>query len=815
MADSSDSDDDVPLSQMLAKEDSKGAAAPPPAPAPAPTAKPAAPAVETKKEEGGEAGVPPGEKRKADAEEPPAKKPKPVDSAAAGGSSSGDGGAGDKAANGHKPAEPPKPAAPKPAAPKPAPPKPAAAAPVKKKRIMDSDDDSSSDDEPPAAKKPAAAKPAAESSSSKVGSSSGAPSSSAKPAEKPAAKPAVKPEPKTEATKAAPPPKPAPPKAAPAKVSATASSSSSKAKPPPKKKPVESESDSDSDSDDEDEAGPSGKATDEKWYEKGTDKVEWKKGGEKWKTLEWSGVLFPPLYEAHGVPFRYDGAVVPLTEEQEEVATMYASMLTTTYAKEAVFNQNFMASWRPLLQKTPETKHVKDLTKCDFAAIKQHVDDLSAKKKEMSSDEKKAAKIEKDAIEEPFIHAIVDGRKEKLGNFRVEPPGLFRGRGAHPKMGKLKARIYPEDITLNMSKKAKVPPVPDLGDGKKHEWGAVVHKNTVTWLAKWKDSINGEDKCVWLAANSSWKGQSDKAKYEKARELKKHIAKVRQDYTQGMQSGNLDAQQRSVAVYLIDRLALRVGGEKDKDEEADTVGCCSLRVEHVKLDVPENELHLNFLGKDSIEYDNSNEINPRAYSLIRKFMKNKPGEAQLFDKVEPSDLNEYFKSVMEGLSAKVFRTYNASITLCQELGKTDEMVTAAQRQRETEVVALCNYYTIANKQVAILCNHQKAASANFGDQMAKMDENINKVKAELKEAKKAKAPKAEGLQKRLDKLEAARRTKDETKNVSLGTSKINYNDPRITIAWCKAHEVPIQKQFPKTLLAKFAWAMNVEPTYRF
>ena len=51
--------------------------------------------------------------------------------------------------------------------------------------------------------------------------------------------------------------------------------------------------------------------------------------------------------------------------------------------------------------------------------------------------------------------------------------------------------------------------------------------------------------------------------------------------------------------------------------------------------------------------------------------------------------------------------------------------------------------------------------------------------------------------------------------VSLGTSKINYNDPRITIAWCKKHEVPIQKQFPKTLLAKFAWAMNVEPEYRF
>ena len=50
-------------------------------------------------------------------------------------------------------------------------------------------------------------------------------------------------------------------------------------------------------------------------------------------------------------------------------------------------------------------------------------------------------------------------------------------------------------------------------------------------------------------------------------------------------------------MYLIDKLALRVGNEKNTDEEADTVGCCSLRVEHVKLDAGENQLHLNFLGK--------------------------------------------------------------------------------------------------------------------------------------------------------------------------------------------------------------------------
>ena len=38
----------------------------------------------------------------------------------------------------------------------------------------------------------------------------------------------------------------------------------------------------------------------------------------------------------------------------------------------------------------------------------------------------------------------------QVGNFRVEPPGLFRGRGEHPRMGKVKTRIYPRDITINI-----------------------------------------------------------------------------------------------------------------------------------------------------------------------------------------------------------------------------------------------------------------------------------------------------------------------------------------------------------------------------
>ena len=65
--------------------------------------------------------------------------------------------------------------------------------------------------------------------------------------------------------------------------------------------------------------------------------------------------------------------------------------------------------------------------------------------------------------------------------------------------------------------------------------------------------------------------------------------------------------QRAVALYFIDKvgylfnlfsgmyfnivfvsqLALRAGNEKDEDQ-ADTVGCCSLRVEHIKLHEQKN-----------------------------------------------------------------------------------------------------------------------------------------------------------------------------------------------------------------------------------
>ena len=46
---------------------------------------------------------------------------------------------------------------------------------------------------------------------------------------------------------------------------------------------------------------------------------------------------------------------------------------------------------------------------------------------------------------------------------------------------------------------------------------------------------------------------------------------------------------------------------------------------------------------------------------------------------------------------------------------------------------------------------------------------------------------------KIEKMELDMKTKEDLKTVALGTSKINYLDPRITVAWCKRHEVPIEK----------------------
>lgn len=464
------------------------------------------------------------------------------------------------------------------------------------------------------------------------------------------------------------------------------------------KKPIvkreETRSDEDEENNEEEELN---------WWEQENLRIA-AKGERRWETLSHNGVLFPPEYEPHGIPIRYEGKVFKMTPEEEEVATMFAVMKEHDYYRTDAFRRNFFESWRGILDKREHP--IRRLELCDFEDIYQWHLREREKKLSRTREEKKAIKQKQDEEAEPYRYCMWDGRQEQVANFRVEPPGLFRGRGKHPLMGKLKVRVQPEDITINIGETATVP-APPPG----HQWAAVQHDHTVTWLAMWRDSVGGNFKYVMLAPSSSVKGQSDMMKFEKARKLKDKVADIRASYMRDFKSDDTHVAQRAVAMYFIDRLALRVGNEKSEDE-ADTVGCCSLRVEHIQL-MPENVVRFDFLGKDSIRYQNDVAVLPEVYALLQRFTRRKSPGMDIFDQLNPTQLNDHLKSFMDGLSAKVFRTYNASITL-------DQWFKEKPVDPKWSVADKLAYFNKANTEVAILCNHQKTVSKTFKAQMAQL-----------------------------------------------------------------------------------------------
>lgn len=83
-----------------------------------------------------------------------------------------------------------------------------------------------------------------------------------------------------------------------------------------------------------------------------------------------------------------------------------------------------------------------------------------------------------------------------------------------------------------MSKNARVPICPLPG----RSWGEVVNKRECAWLASWIENCTENKKYVNLSGSSKIKAKSDFQKFEKARDLKKVIDTVRQNYISKMKS---------------------------------------------------------------------------------------------------------------------------------------------------------------------------------------------------------------------------------------------------------------------------------------
>ena len=540
----------------------------------------------------------------------------------------------------------------------------------------------------------------------------------------------------------------------------------------------------------------------------------------KWNELVHNGVAFPPEYVQRGINIKVLGEIFFLNREQEELIYAWAKKKDTHYVKDPVFQSNFISDFIKLLP--DRFGSIQKIDEIDMSEAFNLVDkELKIKEEEkirvksLSREERRrisqGKKIEKEKLKSIYGKAKIDGIEVDVANWLVEPPGIFMGRGLHPLRGKWKPRVTAKDVILNLGEDPSVPEGP---------WKAIVHDHYSMWLASWIETLTGKRKYVWLHDSSYLRQDSDKAKYDTAKELESYIFAIEKEIINQMLYAKDTTKKRVATVcYLIYKLAMRVGDEKDTDE-ADTIGASTLRVEHLKFPNVNGKVQIefNFLGKDSVPWQKVLEISTpdtkALYENLLFFMKGKDRKDEIFEDITSAKVNKFLRSIdkdnLPNLTAKVFRTYIATAIVKERLATPTLKVHKNESEFKKVYVA-----KIANLEAAITCNHKKGIDPRnpaskkswekFEQSIANKKEKIRQLKLELKEKKwKTELQKLKKEQ-RLEKLEFQLRLQQETKDYNLGTSLRNYIDPRVFKSWCEFVNLDWTKIYTSTLQRKFKW----------
>ncbi|CAL8137566.1 unnamed protein product [Orchesella dallaii] len=456
-----------------------------------------------------------------------------------------------------------------------------------------------------------------------------------------------------------------------------------------------------------------------------------------------------------------------------------------------------------------EKSEITNFGHCDFSQLVTKLNEIAEAKTHLSPKERNALKKKRQADIDKYKTVHVDRTPELVSNCTVEPPGLFMGRGndnAH--IGRVKRRIQPEDITINIDDAHRAMARPPAG----HRWGAIVQNKSVMWLASWKDPISGRPKYMQLHHSSKIKNDREEEKFQVARKLKAEIRQVRAKYEKELKSRDDEARQRGTAVYLIDNFALRAGNEK-QEGATDTVGCCSLRVEHISF-LPRRKdqkkelegIHLNFLGKDSIRYEKDILVSRLVRDNLQDFAKakgKKKGDL-LFDLIDTRRVNEYLASLMKDLTAKVFRTFRATQHFQEKLAEYSRLHLRNRPAEDMKMKVIV--HKKANLAVAQLLNHQTLSKpGGKGKAVKNHEKKLKAAEVTLKSLPKS-SDQYRKVEAKCDILKEELDLKRELQTFALGTSKTNYIDPAATADWCTKYSVPVNKVYSKTQREKFKWA---------
>jgi DNA topoisomerase-1 len=430
-------------------------------------------------------------------------------------------------------------------------------------------------------------------------------------------------------------------------------------------------------------------------------------------SMHHNGVMVPPEYEPQGLSVKIKGELRALKPKEEERIVAWAKKIGTPYVDDPVFAENFHNDLSELMGEKILPGDI------DYSEIYAEVVAEREFKKALPREEKKRLAEERKVIregnKEKYGYAIIDGDRCELGNYMVEPSSIFMGRGQHPFRGKWKEGPRHSDVILNHSPDIAPPP----GDWLRVDWDP-----ESIWVAKWKDKLTEKMKYVWPHDSSPVKQKTEIAKFNKAIELRKNLGKIRRHIKANLVDEMVKRRKTATVCYLINDLKFRVGDEKDEAEEADTVGASSLRAEHICIN-DDGSVTFDFLGKDSIRLVLTAELDDQVTANLKEFMDASEG-GPLFSEVNSSVVSEFLDEVMEGISAKVFRTCHATEAVQSKL-KSMKIPDGAPDYYKKHVA------TIANLEAAMTCNHKRAISASWAESLARQKERLKTRKQRAKE----------------------------------------------------------------------------------
>jgi DNA topoisomerase-1 len=533
------------------------------------------------------------------------------------------------------------------------------------------------------------------------------------------------------------------------------------------------------------------------------------------KSLKHNGI-YVPSYDYKGLSVRIQDQTLKLTPKSEQMAIAWTrKKLSFTSPPDKVYYINFLEDFLEILRaENPhlksldgfKTEHMDKLEKdnnawlvdgkfkddpdVDFGEVIKSVVDEQQKKLSMSKEEKKKLaaerKVRREALRETYVYAFVDDKKLEIANWTAEPSCVFAGRGDHPRRGKWKQGPAEEDIILNLSPDSPRP------SGK---WKEVVWEPEKMYVAKWEDKLTGKMKYVWFSDSAFLKQENEREKFKKAERLDKEIQRIESHIMKNLESKDQETRKIATVCWLVLRVNIRVGDEKDPDE-ADTVGAITLRPEHVKIEG--DVLNFDFLGKDCVRWVKQVPAPMPVVQNLAEF--SRQSAEYLFEGINSRKISRFLSQKMDGLTAKVFRTWRCTQTVKSNLDKCH-----VKREDPDYLKQYCA--KMANLEAAKVANHKRKVPSSFEERLAKKEIRLKELEAALKEKEKD-GKKTDTYIKRVEKAKVDLVLMREMKEYNLGTSLKSYIDPMAYVRWALRTDFQLDKFYPKTLRKKFSWALG-------